>query len=263
MSDESGRSTKRSPDTLPLPEDGVATATKGGDMSTDGETSSRRGGRIPRLPSPGALFRILALLLVLVVAAGLVSFVAGWRPSLNPFKEREIDRSSPAVLRSLEDLSDYHAASGHFEVVVDVEEDTKWIPSSLKGERVLFVGIGTVDAVVNFGGLDVDRIIVSEDGKTVTIRLPAPTLSKPQMDFERSYVVARQRGALDRIGGLFGGQSTDQGLYIKATEQMTAAAAADGQIIALGKANTTSMLQGLLGALGYENVSVIYEEDQK
>ncbi|MDT3440486.1 MULTISPECIES: DUF4230 domain-containing protein [unclassified Pseudofrankia] len=251
MSDESGRSTK-STDTLPP-------------TTPDGAAASRRGGRSARLPSLGGLIRLVALLVVLAVLAGAVSFVAGWRPSFlhNPFSEKKVDRSSPAVLRSLENISDYHAASAHLEVVVDVEDDTKWIPSSLKGERVLFVGVGTVDSVVSFSGLDGKRVTVDEATKSVTIKLPAPTLGKANLDLKRSYVVARQRGVLDRVGGLFGGQSTDQDLYVRATQQMQAAAATDGQVIALGKQNTTAMLRGLLGALGYTNITVTFEEDKK
>jgi len=252
MSDESGRSTKESTGTIPP-------------TTPDGAAAPRRGGWSDRLPSIGGLIRLAALLVVLAVFAGAVSFVAGWRPSFlhNPFSEREIDRSSPAVLRSLENISEYHAASAHLEVVVDVEDDTKWIPSSLKGERVLFVGVGTVDSVVNFAGLDGKRVVVDEAKKSVTITLPPPTLGKANLDLDKSYVYAHQRGALDRIGGLFGGQSTDQNLYLKATQQMTAAAASDGQVIQLGKENTTAMLKGLLGALGYTDVTVNFEEDKK
>jgi hypothetical protein len=250
MSDESGRSTKQSTDTLPP-------------TTPDGATAPRRGGWSDRLPSLGGLIRLVALVVVLAFIAGAVSFVAGWRPHLNPFTEKKIDRSSPAVLRSLENISDYHAASAHMEVVVDVEDDTKWIPSSLKGERVLFVGVGTVDSVVSFAGLDGKRVVVDEVKHSVTITLPTPTIGKANLDPKKSYVVARQRGALDRIGGLFGGQSTDQDLYVRATTQMQAAAASDGQVIALGKQNTTAMLRGLLGALGYTNVNVIFEEDKK
>lgn len=120
-----------------------------------------------------------------------------------------VDRSSPAVLRSLEDLAEFHASSGHFEVVVDLEKDTGWIPSWVSGERVLFVGVGTIDSVVSFEGLDESRILVSDDRKSVTIRLPAPQLEEPRIDLDQSYLYARERGVLDRVGGLFGGQSVD------------------------------------------------------
>lgn len=226
--------------------------------------TSRRG---LRLPSFGGMLKFVALLVVVAVAAGLitftvgvVSFAAGWRPSLNPFVTETVDRSSPAVLRSLEPLAEFHASSGHFEVVVDLEKDTSWMPSWVSGERVLFVGVGTVDSVVSFEGLDESRILVSDDGKSATIRLPAPQLEEPRIDLEKSKLYSRERGVLDRVGGLFGEQSVvDKPVYQKTVKQIRAAAAADGQILALGKKNTTSMLQGMLHALGFTSVNVVYE----
>jgi hypothetical protein len=53
--------------------------------------TSRRG---PRLPFFGGILKFVALLVLLAVAAGLVSFAAGWRPSLNPFMNETVDRSS-------------------------------------------------------------------------------------------------------------------------------------------------------------------------
>jgi hypothetical protein len=274
MSDESGRTAQKTSSALSPtrpgdPRDEPSTGRDdhvGGDPAPGG-TVERAAGRDapPRrlLPSIGTLIRLIALLVVVAIVAAGISFASGWRPSLNPFKAQKIDRSSPAVLRSLEDLSEYHAASAHMEVVVDVEDNTKWIPSALKGERVLFVGVGTVDSVVDFGKLGKDAVTVSADRRSATIHLPAPTLSEPKIDPKKSYVVARQRGALDRIGGLFGGQSQDQQLYVNATKRMGDAAAADGQVVALARQNTTAMLRGLLGALGFTNVTVTYDEDKR
>ncbi|MCM3884599.1 DUF4230 domain-containing protein [Frankia sp. R82] len=231
------------------------------ESGTDRPQTATRSARIPRLPfSP---LRLIAVALLAVLVVGLIAVVAGWRPSLNPFKERTIDRSSPAVLRSLEDLSQYHAAGAHFEVVVDLEDDTRWIPSALKGERTLFVGVGTVDSMVDFSHLGDGDVVVSPDRRSVTITLPNPTLSQPQLDLNHSYVVARQRGVLDRVGGLLGGISSDKGLYQTASTKMTDAAKTDGQVTELGKKNTTAMLRGLLGALGFTDVKVNYTADRR
>jgi hypothetical protein len=213
--------------------------------------------------SPLRLIATILLVVLVVLVAGLVAVVAGWRPSLNPFQERTIDRSSPAVLRSLEDLSEYHAAGAHLEVVVDLEQDTRWIPAALKGERTLFVGVGTVDSVVDFGHLGSGAVTVSPDRRSVTVQLPNPTLSEARLDLAHSYVVARQRGVLDRVGGLLGGISNDQALYQKASAKMTDAARTDGQVIELGRKNTAAMLRGLLGALGFTDVQVTYAADRR
>jgi hypothetical protein len=211
----------------------------------------------------------LLVKIVLIVVVGLlilaaVGFVAGWRPSLsNPFSEKTVDRTSPAVLRSLEDLQEYHAASAHFEVVVDLEKDTPYIPSPISGERVLFVGVGKVDAVVDFGRLEEGALTVSEDRLTVEIRLPHPTLSQPTVDPDMSYVVSRQTGAFQRFGQLFGGGGNEdsQQLFKAAADKMSAAAAEDGSVLTLAEQNTTGMLKGFLTALGFTNVTVTFEDN--
>jgi hypothetical protein len=225
----------------------------------DTDTDAPTAGDERRGVSAGGVLKLLAALVVLLVVAGLVALALGWRPVADVLAKQTVDRSSPAVLRSLEKLTEFHASTGHFEVIVDLEEDTPWVPSWLSGERVLFVGVGTVDSVVSFEGLDESRITVSDEGDSVTVRLPEPTLEEPQIDIEQSYLYARQRGVLERVGGLFGGQSVDQPAYQQALEQMRTAAAADGQILELGRQNTTSMLQSMLGALGYSSVTVEYE----
>lgn len=220
-------------------------------------------GKLGALRASSALVKAVVLVVVALVALAGVSLLLGWRPSLpNPFEEETIDRSSPAVLRSLEDLSEYHAASAHFEVVVDVEEDTRFLPDSLKGERVLFVGVGNVDALVDFRDLSDGAVTVSDDRLAASIMLPRPTLSEPRIDPEKSYVVARQRGAFDRLGGLFGGGGeNDQEFYILAADKMTEAAKADGSVLTLAEQNTTAMLRGLLGALGFTSVTITYEDN--
>ena len=58
---------------------------------------------------------MLAAVVAIVLLAG----------PLNPFGSDTKDRSQPVLLRSLENLSDYHAASANMQVVVDVEEDAR------------------------------------------------------------------------------------------------------------------------------------------
>ena len=99
---------------------------------------------------------VLGLVVVALVAFGLVALLAALPsllPSLNPFREETKDRSGPVLRKSLENLSQYRAASANLQVVVDVEQDAKLLPSFLKGERTLFVAAGTVDAAVDFSGL--------------------------------------------------------------------------------------------------------------
>lgn len=178
-----------------------------------------------------------------------------WRPSLNPFQEETIDRSGPPVLQSLTDISEFHAATGHYETVVDIEKDTKYLPNWVSGERVLYVGKGDVDGVVDFTNLNESSITVSEDGTSVSVSLPAPTVSTPVLDLHNSYVVNHDRGLANK----FKGSDLEREAQLKALDQMTAAATEEGMLIDLSEENTTSMLRGLLGGLGFTDITVTFE----
>jgi hypothetical protein len=187
---------------------------------------------------------------------GIVLALTAWQPSLNPFRDTTTDRTGASVLQSLTDLSEFHAASAHYETVVDIEEEgRRFVPDFLSGERVLYVGKGDVDAVVDFGELDERRVVVSEDATTVRVTLPQPTVDKPELDLENSYVVLHDEGLVNR----FKGSELERQAQLRAVEQMTTTAAGEGVLIDLAKENTTSMLEGLFGALGYESITVTFD----
>lgn len=203
---------------------------------------------------------------IAVVVVGLMK-LTGLLPSLgNPFSSGTVDRTQPSVLQAIEDLSDYRAATGQFQVIIDVEDDIRFVPSFIKGERTLFLAGGTVDASVDFSGLGEGAIEVSGGGEgggdtAVTVRLPRARLSEPRIDPERSYVVDRQRGLLDRAGSVFSDSPTgERDLYLQAQEKLSAAAA-DADLVERAEANTRSMLEGMLGALGFTEVTIVFEGD--
>jgi hypothetical protein len=181
----------------------------------------------------------------------------------NPFGQRTVDRSSPALLLALADLSEYHAAQGQFQVLVDLERDTKWVPSYLSGDRVTFLAMGQVDATVDFTGLDADAVQVSADRRSVTIDLPAPQLGKAVVDPAQSRVVNRDRGALDRIGGLFVDSPTsERKLYLSAQGKL-AEAAQDSDLQQRAADNTRDMLTALTRSLGFEHTTVTFATDPR
>ena len=202
-------------------------------------------------------------LLVSVLALGAlvvgVAKVGDFLPSFsNPFGTQTVDRTQPALLQALEDLSEYRAASGNFQVIVDLEKDARYLPDFVRGQRTLFVGSGSVDAVVDFAGLDQRAVAVSEDRRSVTIALPKPRLTDAAVDPERSHVVSRERGLLDRIGGVFSDSPTsERELYVLAGNKMRAAAG-ESDLLARAEQNTTSMLQTLVRSLGFEHVAVSF-----
>lgn len=200
----------------------------------------------------------IAALVVLAVLLG-AGKLGGLFPSVsNPFASETVDRTQPALLQSLSDLSDYHAASGDFQVIVDTEKDARFIPSFIKGERAVYVAGGSVDAVVDFSQLDERSIQTSPDRSSVSIVLPAPVVAEPTVDAERSRVVSRSRGVLDRIGSAFSDNPTSERPLILAAEEKMREAAVASDLVARAEANTRSMLQGMLRALGFTSVSVTF-----
>lgn len=214
---------------------------------------------IRRLPGriPGWAKALTAVVVVLAV------LFAGVRLSLLPglkdlFGTETQDRSGPALLESIQDISRYDAATGNFQVVVDLEKDTKFLPDAVRGSRVLYVGAGTVDAYVDLGKLGKDDVQVDEDRTSATLRLPHARLGTPALDPERSYAVSKQRGLLDRLGDLFSDNPNSEQAVQKLAVRHIGDAAKESGLTARAESNTTGMLEGLLRSLGFKKVEVAY-----
>ncbi|WP_422772965.1 DUF4230 domain-containing protein [Plantactinospora sp. WMMC1484] len=202
-----------------------------------------------------ALVGVIGVIAVLVLGVQVSGLLPDWR---NPFAKEETDRSQPPLLKSIQDLSRYVAAEGNFEVVVDLEQNRKYVPDFLLGERTLFVGAGTVDAYVDFGQLGEDAVVVSEDRRSVEVKLPAPQLGEVNLDLERSYVFAEERGVLNRLGEVFGGDPNRQReTYIRAEQKIAESARSSG-LGERAQENTRKMLDQMLRSLGYEQVTITY-----
>jgi hypothetical protein len=150
------------------------------------------------------------------------------------------------------------------QVVVDVEEDAKLLPSFIKGERTLFVAAGTVDAAVDFRGLsrDPDAVRVSDDRRSVRLTLPAPKLLEPSLDPDRTRVYDRDRGVLDRVEDALSDRPGDeQPLYQLAEDKLAAAADEDPRLLKTAERNTRAMLEGLLRGLGFEQIRIDFRRE--
>ena len=208
-----------------------------------------------RVPGGGIVVVALAAIGLFVVGG----WLGGLLPSfVNPFREETVDRSRPALLKAMTDLREYRAASGHFEVIVDVEKDTRLVPSFIRGERVLFVAVGTVDAAVDFGALKGEAVEV--DGKSVTVTLPPAHFTEPRLDVEKSYVYDRDRGLVDRVESLVGEQSAEQEIYALAQDKLAEGARAGSGLLVRAETNTRQMLTALLRSLGFTRVDVRFDD---
>ena len=208
-----------------------------------------------RLPRPGNVISTLVALALAVALLLVVGVVTGLLNIGNPFATTTIDRSPPAVLKELTNLSTYSAAQGRYQQTIDVEDDVSILPSFLAGEHTVFLAQGAVDARVDFSGLAGNAVqLRGEDAVTVT--LPEPTLGTPVIDVGASRVASHDRGLLNRVGSVFSENPNDERRFYELAQKKLAAAARSGTLVERAKTNTTRMLQGLLGKLGYTDVQV-------
>ncbi|MCT9078506.1 DUF4230 domain-containing protein [Streptomyces fulvoviolaceus] len=206
---------------------------------------------------PGWAKAVSAVVLVLVV------FFAGISLSVIPglkdlFGTETHDRSGPALLESIQDISRYDAASGNFQIVVDLEKDTKYLPDAIRGSRTLYVGAGNVDAYVDLGKVGKNDVTVNADRTSATLKLPHAQLGKAALDVDRSYAVSKQRGLLDRFGDLFSDNPNSEQAVQKLAVKHITEAAKKSELTKRAETNTTDMLEGLLGSLGFKEVRVTY-----
>jgi hypothetical protein len=210
------------------------------------------------MPLWASLAAALAALLALLLVAGRLDL---WPD--NPFRTETKDRTGPALLKSIRDMSRYEAAAGEFQVVVDLEKDTRYVPDAIKGKRTLFVGAGTVEASVDLGGLGQDAVTVTEDRRGVTVRLPRASLDGATLDVDRSYAVNKQRGVLDRFGDVFSDNPNDEREVHRLAVRHINAAAKESDLVPRAERNTRQMLENLLRSLGFTRITVEFPDARR
>jgi hypothetical protein len=194
----------------------------------------------------------VVVLLVAVLALLGLARLTHW-----PFGSEERDRSGPAVLTAMRDLSEYHAATGQYQVVIDIQQDAKFLPDVIKGKRTIFLAIGSVDAYVDFRKLGDDAVSVSGDRKSVSITLPRAQLSQPNIDPDQSRVLNQDLGLIDRLGNLFSDQPNPQNQQMyQLAQQRLAAAARQVGLQKRAEDNTRKTLETLMRSLGFTEVTI-------
>jgi hypothetical protein len=211
--------------------------------------------RTPRVRSLGGWIVAIAAALAAILVLSAVHLLPRLR---NPFAETTTVTTQPVLLKSITALSRYEAASGSFEVVVDLTKRISLLPSFLAGSETLFIGQGTDIAYVDFSQLKSNAIKVNPTRTTVTITLPKAQLEPAVLNVSQSYVYAEQQGLFNRIGNFFSGNpNSQQQVYIIAAQKIQTAAR-QSPLIAQAQKNTQEMLTGMLTSLGFKQITVTF-----
>ena len=218
-----------------------------------GRGATRIAGEIRR-GMVGSVVGVAVVLLVALLALFGLARLTHW-----PFGSEERDRSGPAVLTAMRDLSEYHAATGQYQVLIDIQQDAKFLPDIIKGKRTIFLAIGSVDSYVDFRKLGDDAVSVSSDRKSVSITLPRAQLSKPNVDPDQSRVLNQDLGLIDRLGNLFSDQPNPQNQQMyQVAEQRLADAARQVGLQKRAEDNTRATLDKLMRSLGFTTVDITF-----
>ena len=210
---------------------------------------------MPRMPRMGGILAAIVAAIVLIVVLSAVHLLPQLR---NPFNQTTTVRSGPVILKSITNLSRYEAASGSFEVVVDLTKRTSLIPSFLEGSETLFIGQGTDIAFVDFSRLKGQAITMNADRTSVTITLPKAQLEPAVLNVNQSYVYAQQQGLFNRIGNFFSGNPNSQQQVYQIAQQKIQTAARQSPLLTEAQKNTQGMLTGMLTSLGFQHVTVTF-----
>ena len=211
--------------------------------------------RMPRMGSLAGIVGAIAAVLVLVVVLSAIHLLPQLR---NPFAETTTVRSQPVILKSITNLSRYEAASGSFQVVVDLTKRSSLIPSFLEGSETLFIGQGTDIAFVDFATLKSGAITVNSNRTSVTVTLPKPQLELAVLNVNQSYVYAEQQGLFNRIGNFFSGNPNSQQQVYQIAQGKIETAAKQSPLLTDAQKNTEGMLTGMLTSLGFQHVTVTF-----
>ena len=214
---------------------------------------------MPRVPGTGRVGGLVAAIIAVIVLVVVLSAVHLLPQLRNPFAQTTTVRSEPVILKSITELSRYEAASGSFEVVVDLTKRTSLLPSFIAGSETLFIGQGTDIAFVDFSQLKSQAIKVNADRTSVTVSLPKAQLEPAVLNVSQSYVYAQQQGLFNRIGNFFSGNpNSEQQVYVLA-QQKIQTAAQQSPLLTEAQRNTEGMLEGMLTSLGFQHITVAFD----
>ena len=159
--------------------------------------------------------------------------------------------TSPVVVEGIQKLDRLATARWTESAVITKESGGNALGRLLRGERVLLVAVGEVEAGVDLASLGQDDVRL--DGKKVTIRLPEPEVLSSSLDEEKTSVYDRCQGILTLL-------RADETVLEEArrdAEQEITTTARENGILDYAKKNAEESIRAFAESLGFEEVEFV------
>jgi len=154
----------------------------------------------------------------------------------------------PAIVQRIQRLQRLESVKYTLEKVVTGERQSRFLPQSLAGERLLMIVRGEV-----FAGLDLGKLKSSDvqvTGKKVKISLPHAEIFSTRLDNNQTRVFSRDTGLLVQAD-----PNLESEVRAEAERQLLQAALIDG-ILNNASENARGTVTALVQALGFSDVEV-------
>jgi len=158
------------------------------------------------------------------------------------------DMDQPAIVQRIQRLQRLESVKYTLEKVVTGEKQSRFLPQSLAGERLLMIVRGEVFAGVDLGKLQSSDVHVN--GKQVSITLPHAEIFSTRLDNNQTKVYSRETGLLVPAD-----PNLESEVRAEAERQLLQGALTDG-ILNNATANARATVATLVQALGFNDVEV-------
>ena len=159
-----------------------------------------------------------------------------------------LDFDQPAIVQRIQRLQRLESVKYTLEKVVTGERQSRFLPQSIAGERLLMIVRGEV-----FAGVDLSKLKSSDvqvNGKQVRITLPHAEIFSTRIDNNQTRVYSRDTGLLVPAD-----PNLESEVRAEAERQLLQAALTDG-ILTNASTNARGTVTALIQALGFGDVEV-------
>jgi hypothetical protein len=158
-----------------------------------------------------------------------------------------INVSQPTVVRQIQQLRRLETVVFSMEKIVSADQQSRYLPRLLAGDRILLIVDGDVTAGVDLASLDASRVTIHD--KSVEMMLPGAAIFSTRLDNERTRVYTRETGLFTKPDPQLESEARRE------AERQLTQSAVDGGILSVAATNARTTLTSLLQGLGFEAVA--------